>query len=214
MRNPRHHPRPETLASFAAGRLDEAMAVVIAAHLEMCAECAAEVDALEAVGGAFLEDVAPVPMSDDALESVLARAGAPVAPAQTDGPPRLQSALSQYIEGDLDNVPWKWIAPGVHQHVMKAQGYRDGVLRLVKFEPGKGVPMHSHAGDELTLLMRGAYHDGLGEWRAGDIADLDRDQTHEPIAIGEEPCICLIATSAPLEFKTMLGKALQPFVGL
>ena len=58
------------------------------------------------------------------------------------------------------------------------------------------------------------YRDGLGEWRAGDHSNLDSEHTHEPIAIGDEPCICLIATSAPLELKTMLGKVLQPLVRL
>ena len=213
MRNPRHHPRPETLADFVAGRLDEAMAVVVAAHAEVCEQCAAEIDALEAMGGVMLEATEPVAMQADALENILARAGAIVAAPEVDAAAG-RSSLSAYLAGDLDDVPWKWVAPGVHQHVMKAQGYRDGVLRLVKFAPGKGVPVHSHQGDELTLLMRGAYRDELGEWRAGDIADLDRDHTHEPVAFGDEPCICLIATSAPLEFKTMLGRALQPFVRL
>ncbi len=213
MRNPRHHPRPETLADFVAGRLDEAMAVVVAAHAEVCEQCAAEIDALEAIGGVMLEATEPVAMQADALEKILARAGAIVAAPEVDAAAG-RPALSAYLAGDLDDVPWKWVAPGVHQHVMKAQGYRDGVLRLVKFAPGKGVPVHSHQGDELTLLLRGAYRDELGEWRAGDIADLDHDHTHEPVAFGDEPCICLIATSAPLEFKTMLGRALQPFVRL
>ena len=212
MRNPRHHPRPETLADFAAGRLDEAMAVVIATHAEKCARCAGEVDAFEALGGVLLENAEPAAMSADALERTLARAGANVTPAQADAP--RGSALSAYLDGGLDEVRWQWVGPGVHQHVMEAQGYRDGVLRLVKFAPGKGVPIHSHEGEELTLLLRGAYRDELGEWRAGDLADLDHEHTHEPVAIGDEPCICLIATSAPLEFKTMLGKALQPFVRL
>lgn len=214
MRNPRHHPRPETLADFTAGRLDEAMAVVIATHAEMCAQCAGEIDVLEAMGGVLLESAEPAAMSADALEKILARAGANVVSPKIDVPPNRKSTLSAYIEGDLNDIQWKWVAPGVHQHVLNAQGYRDGVLRLVKFAPGKGVPVHSHTGEELTLLMRGAYRDELGEWRAGDLADLDHDHTHEPVAFGDDPCICLIATSAPLAFKTLLGKALQPFVRL
>ncbi len=214
MSSPHHHPKPETLAEYAAGRLDEARSVVIASHIEICPRCAAELSAYESLGGALLEDTEPAAMRDDALENVLARIGANVTPAQSDAAPKPASALSAFMDGGLDDIKWQWVAPGVHQHVMKAQGYRDSVLRLVKFAPGKGVPVHSHKGEELTLLMRGAYRDGLGEWRAGDLSDLDQDHTHEPIAIGSEPCICLIATAAPLEFKTMLGKALQPFVRL
>ena len=214
MSSPHYHPRAETLADFAAGRLDEARAVVIATHASMCARCAEDIDQLEAAAGALLATVDPVAMTDDALEKTLARTGAQISPAHIDAGPTKRTALSNYIEGSVDDVDWQWVAPDVHQHVMKAQGYRDGVLRLVKFAPGKGVPVHSHTGEELTLLLRGAYRDGLGEWRAGDLADLDHAHTHEPIAFGDGPCVCLIATSAPLEFKTVLGKVLQPFVRL
>ncbi len=213
MSNPQHHPRHETLADFAAGRLDEARAVVIATHAAMCKRCAQEIDALEVMGGVILRDAEPAPMSADALEKTLAQTGVQIMPAQSDARGKASLPLDSYLGGaSIDDLKWQWVAPGVHQHVMKAQGYRDGVLRLLKFAPGKGVPVHSHTGEELTLLMRGAYRDSLGEWHAGDLADLDADHTHEPIAFGEEPCVCLIATSAPLEFKTMLGKVLQPLV--
>lgn len=214
MSNPHHHPRAETLADYAAGRLDEARAVVIATHAANCKRCAHEIDALEAMGGALLADAEPVAMSDDALEKTLARIGAQIAPAHSDTTGKTASPLDNYLDKPIDALDWKWVAPGVHQHVLKAQGYREGVLRLVKFAPGKGVPAHSHRGEELTVLLRGAYRDGIGEWRAGDLSDLDGEHTHEPIAFGDEPCICLIATSAPLEFKTMVGKVLQPLVRL
>lgn len=212
MRNPHHHPRSETLADFAAGRLDEARAVVVATHISICSRCAQDVDALEVVGGALLADAEPVATAPDALEKTLARIGAQISPAHSDAGAKRASALDAYISEPIDALDWQWIAPGVHQHVLKAQGYRDGVLRLVKFAPGKGVPTHTHKGEELTMLLRGAYRDGLGEWRAGDLSDLDGEHTHEPIAFGDEPCICLIATSAPLEFKTMVGKVLQPLI--
>ena len=218
MSNLRHHPKSDTLAAFAAGQLDEARAVVIATHAAQCPDCAKAISDFEALYGVMLEDAEPVPMADDALEKILARTEGrasvilPTEPASSRAPDR--SPLDPYLKGSLDDVDWKWVAPGVHQHVMKAEGYRPGVLRLVKFDPGKGVPPHSHKGEELTLILRGAYRDSIGEFKAGDLADLDGGDTHEPIAFGDEPCICLIATSAPLEFKTLLGKAVQPFVGL
>lgn len=214
MSNPHHHPRAETLADFAAGRLDEARAVVIASHAAVCKNCAHDIDALEVIGGALLADADPVAMSVNALERTLARVGAQISPAHTDANGKTASPLDNYLDKPIDALDWNWIAPGVHQHVLKAQGYREGVLRLIKFAPGKGVPAHTHKGEELTLLLRGAYRDGIGEWRAGDLSDLDGEHTHEPIAFGDEPCICLIATSAPLEFKTVLGKVLQPLVRL
>lgn len=223
MSSVRHHPKTETLADYAAGRLDEARAVVIATHAAQCAQCSCAIADFEALGGDFLDAVDPVPMADDALEKILARAGTganivlPEAPVG-DGAPMAalekRLPLSAYLKGDLDAVKWRPVAPGLSQSVIDAQGYRSGVLRLLKIEPGTKMPRHTHKGDELTLILRGAYEDEVGRFGVGDLADLDGEHTHSPKAIGDEPCVCLIATSAPLAFKTIAGRIAQPFIGL
>jgi putative transcriptional regulator len=213
-----HHPRMETLADYVAGRLDEARAVVVATHAAQCEICAREIDRLEAIGGHVLASVEPVAMAPDALETVLARADATanvVIPERPAGDrPEKRLPLSAYLKGSIDDVNWRPVAPGISQSIIEAEGYRRGVLRLLKIAPGTKMLEHSHRGEELTLILRGAYKDEIGEFGVGDLADLGGDHTHQPEAIGDEPCICLIATSAPLEFKTMLGKIAQPFVRL
>lgn len=231
MRTIRHHPKTETLGDYAAGRLDEARAVVIATHAALCSACAKAIAGFEAVGGAMLEDAEPVDLAPDALEKILKRADAganvvlPETPAgdkvgegrqndKTGGRPEKRLPLSAYLDGAIDDVDWKPVAPGLSQSVIPAEGYRPGVLRLLKIAPGVQMPKHSHKGEELTLILRGAYEDEIGEFAVGDLADLDGDHTHTPRAIGEEPCICLIATAAPLKFKTLMGRIAQPFIGL
>jgi len=214
-----HHPAIGSLEDYAAGRLDEARAVVIASHLALCSECSAAVSKIEALGGHLLETVEPVAMAVDALEKVLARAdGAAASVMQNtvaaDAPPEDRLPLSALLKGSIDDVKWRPVAPGLSQSVIEAQGYREGVLRLLKIAPGVKIPPHTHKGSELTLILRGAYRDEIGEFRAGDLADLDGEHTHTPEAFGDEPCICLIATDAPLAFKTLTGKIVQPFVGL
>ncbi|MEO1243182.1 MAG: ChrR family anti-sigma-E factor [Pseudomonadota bacterium] len=218
MRVVNHHPKTETLADFSAGRLDEARSVVIATHVATCAQCSQAVSGFEALGGLCLEEVAPVAMASDALEKILARAdaGANIVAPHHDSSARLekQLPLSAYLEGSLDDVNWRRVAPGMSQSVIEAQGYREGVLRLLKIAPGTRMPKHTHEGEELTLILRGAYEDEIGEFSVGDLADLGDKHTHSPKAIGDEPCICLIATAAPLNFKTLTGKLVQPFIGL
>lgn len=219
MRKPVHHPKIDTLADFAAGRLDEARAVVISTHVAQCAQCAEAICDFEAMGGHLLETTPPVDMAPDALEKILARADSsanvvlPHTPALDAGPEK-RLPLSAYLKGDIDDVKWRPVAPGLSQSVIEAQGYRSGVLRLLKIESGTKMPRHTHKGEELTLILRGAYEDEVGTFGVGDLADLDGDQTHTPMAIGNEPCICLIATSAPLAFKTIAGRIAQPFIGL
>ncbi len=221
MRSISRHPRPETLADFAAARLDEARATVIATHLELCTECRRTVDAFEVVGGRCLEEIAPVALKPNALDLFWENAGEQM-PAftpklvQPANDPDIAAArpLQAYLKGDLDDVPWKPVLPGISQHILDAKGYKQGVLRLLKISPGVKMARHSHREEELTLILRGAYRDEIGDFRAGDLADLDSETTHSPMAFGDEDCICLIATNAPLAFKDLAGKALQPFVGL
>ena len=217
----KHHARPETLAAYAAGRLDEARAVVVATHLERCAACRSAVRDFEALGGVCIEDIEPVAMSEGAIDRFWARAGAA---AITAAPPSLKAhndfnlaaarPLRSHFKGGIDSAPWKPVAPGMAQAVLEADGYRKGALRLLKISPGTRMPKHSHGAEELTLILQGAYEDELGVFRAGDLADLDGEATHSPCAIGDEDCICLIATSGPLAFKGLVGRVVQPFVGL
>lgn len=214
-----HHPKTETLADFAAGRMDEARAIVIATHAALCSDCSNAIADFEALGAICLDAIEPVETAPDALEKILARAdsAANVAIPETmrgDIAPEKRLPLSAYLAGELDEVNWRPVAPGFSQSVIEAQGYRKGVLRLLKIAPGVKMPRHSHKGEELTLILRGAYEDEIGEFGVGDLADLDGEHTHTPTAIGGEPCICLIATGAPLSFKTLTGKIVQPFIGL
>ena len=76
------------------------------------------------------------------------------------------------------------------------------------------MPVHSHQGTELTQILRGAYTDKLGHFGAGDAADLDQDTQHQPVAVLGEPCVCVAALDAPLDFPGWLARKLQPVVGL
>lgn len=210
-----HHPKPATLAAFAAGALDEAMSVVVETHRSRCSECDRAVRDFEALGGACLERFEPVALSTGSVDRFWARVGADAAAAPTGAAPAERvRPLSAYLKGGLDAIEWKPVAPGMAQHMLRAKGYRTGVLRLLKIDPGTRVPKHTHGDAELTLILKGAYEDEIGVFREGDLADLDDEATHSPCAIGDKPCICLIATNAPLSFKGLIGKFVQPFVGL
>lgn len=217
----RHHPKDMTLAAYAAGQLDEARSIVIAAHLRLCRTCRLAVADFEVIGGACLESIDPVGMSESALDSFWLRAGrqeaAPASAsvlAANDFSLDAAHPLARYLKDGVDAIEWRPVAPGLSQFVIPAEGYRPGVLRLLKIAPGVRIPRHTHGDEELTLILRGSYTDEVGDFRRGDLADLDEDVLHAPLATGDEPCICLIATSAPLRFKTIVGRIVQPFIGL
>jgi len=122
--------------------------------------------------------------------------------------------LQRYLPQGLDAVKWKWTGPGVATADL-AWG-KDGKSRLMllRVAAGRRVPEHGHGGQELTLILSGAYRDRFGIFAAGDIADHDEDVEHQPIAEPGEDCVCLVAVDARLTFRGRLMRALQPLFGL
>lgn len=63
----------EVLLDYATGALDAPTALMVAAQAALCPEVARAVAAAEALGGALLEDAAPAPMHEGALDRLFAR---------------------------------------------------------------------------------------------------------------------------------------------
>ena len=70
---PTHHVPEHGLVEYVAGAATDGAALAFACHLSLCASCAAEVAALESVGGTILEANPGQELAPGALESVLAR---------------------------------------------------------------------------------------------------------------------------------------------
>ena len=103
---------------------------------------------------------------------------------------------------------WRWLGPGVWDHPLPLTGA--GKLRLLKVAPGRGVPEHGHGGAELTLVLRGSFHDETGRYARGDVADLDETIEHQPVADpGASDCICLVASETPERFRGLLARQWQ-----
>ncbi|MGH7019228.1 MAG: ChrR family anti-sigma-E factor, partial [Brevundimonas sp.] len=154
--NPNRNPSEERLLAYAAGSLSPPEAVVIAAHLALRPANDAWVRRLQAVGGEFLEEAAPVALSADALAHAMALietdAGEAKPPAPLNDMPELPESLRRYALG-----PWRWIGPGIHARDVHAP--RDGACRviLLKIDPGRETPRHTHGGVELTCVLSCAY---------------------------------------------------------
>lgn len=100
------------------------------------------------------------------------------------------------------------VGRGIRQHILSADS--EGSLRLLYIPPGRAVPQHSHGGLELTLVLQGSFADSEGRFGAGDVETAHDDIDHQPVAGPEAPCICLAATDAPLRFRAMIPRLLQP----
>jgi putative transcriptional regulator len=181
------HPSEATLLAYAAGTLAPALAIVAAAHLRTCSACRGDVALLEAAGGALLDAAAPEPLAEAALRAALDRLDAPLPPAPALLHPGLPPPLDRVRLGR-----WWPVAPGVRWRLLRVPGPAFGALVLAG--PGRALPVHAHRGLELTAVLSGAFADASGQYVAGDLCEPDGPDDHRPVAIGAEPCLCVIAS--------------------
>lgn len=206
----RHHLSEGLLTAYAAGNLSEAFALVVATHVTMCDECRARLGALEALGGAVME-ADSVPMDEGSLDAVLARLDAAPAARPSAAAPRrgvLPAPLADYVGGDLEAVRWKPLGMGVRQAILPTA--RGASARLLYIPGGQAVPDHGHRGTELTLVLQGAFRDEVDRFGPGDLEIATDELEHTPVAEAGAPCICLAATDAPLRFRGLMPRLLQP----
>lgn len=218
-----HHLDDASLMRYASGDLDPAFCIIVASHLAMCETCRDAVRLAEAVGGECLENSAHAPISDDAFDRIAQMLDAETSPdpvkpdmvreevlaTQSDVPLPLQGLIG----GSLDDLDWQWVVPGVQRHRIELAS-TDSSLFMLKIGPGRKMPEHGHGGNEMTLVLKGSYSDAIGRFGPGDIADLDEHVEHQPVVDSPEPCICLVATEEPTQFKGIVSRLMQPLVGI
>jgi putative transcriptional regulator len=203
-----HHLGDATLMSFAAGSLPAALAAVAAAHIAMCPRCRREIAALERLGGALLAGLQPADLAAGPPSAPPAAAGRreeTCATTAADG--EIPHPVAGLVGRPLDHVAWRWLGPGVWDHVLPIRGA--GKLRLLKVAPGHHIPEHGHGGGELTLVLRGSFHDETGHYVRGDVSDLDADVAHHPLIDGSVACISLVASETPEQFHGLMARQWQ-----
>lgn len=211
----RWHAPEETLVEYAAGVLREPMALLVATHLALCAECRAAVADYERVGGAMLETVEPETLGNDALARALALLDSPP-PAAPIPPPTpagggaslLPRPLRDYVAGPLPSLRWKARGAGLAQ-VDLLPGFPGFTTRLLRIRAQAAMPRHTHHGTELTLVLAGGFSDSAGHYGRGDVATADEAVDHQPVADPGEDCFCLAVTDAPLRMTGPIGRHLN-----
>lgn len=216
-----HHPNSELTLDYATGALSEARSLSIATHLALCPACRRAVAEVEAVGGSLLETAPSTPMASDALDVIMARLEMPPVgqiKLQTsrnlnDNHYVLPNPLRSYVGGDAGDLNWQRLGLGAYQFLIPT-GDKGAVARLLRIPAGRLVPMHSHRGTELTLILSGDFSDATGHYRRGDLQEADEKLTHQPHADPGQDCICLAVTEGPLRFSSLAARLVQPFLGI
>jgi putative transcriptional regulator len=182
-------------ASHPGLRLMEATAAVLRADTTA-------LGASDALGGAFLEGEAPLPTAADAVDRALARIDRLEA---IDSRARAAAGKAGRGLGEMLALPdplreavfeamargrkWRFLGLGLRGLKLAVGG--EGETELLRIEPGRGVAPHDHGGEEYTLVVTGAFHDGHQRYGPGQVNIARPGFIHAPLAEKDEVCFAL-----------------------
>ncbi len=214
----------EFAAAYAYAQANAALRLLMDARVHVSADAAREVDLCDTLGGAFLESLTPVALEPDALSRALACIDAlDDEPRVASQPQKAAAEAGRGVQEVLDlpepvrdaaltameGADWRFAGRGIRiLELLEDQGCKAELLRI---EPGAGAPEHGHAGDEITLVLKGAFCVDGARFGRGDLCFATIGVDHRPVAEPGEVCIALAITDAPLEFKGLLGVLQRTF---
>ena len=211
-----YHPNHELLMQFSAGQLSDALGIMVACHLENCQHCRAISRNFEELGGEILESLESIEVSPDFINRTLSKLEESkldnhivVKPAVIDE--RLPSPLQRFLPNNLENLSWKGFSKNIQEFDLSFSDHHY-TAKFYKIKAGKELPIHTHKGNEFTLVMTGAFSDEAGSYHVGDLILADSNTQHQPKAHMESDCICFAVMDAPLKLTGFWGRMLNPFL--
>ena len=216
-----HYPSEEVLLDYVSGSLNEVWSLAVATHLSLCPQSRRTVSDMEAVAGKFLSEVEGTKVSTNLFEKIAVT----IDNECCDDDEELEASeekvdkfclpepLRSCAGGDVDDLKWRKFGSSAQQTLVLAS--KSGtVARLLKIPAGKPVPEHTHSGQEMTLVLDGAFEDHTGVYSRGDFQQANESLMHQPYAVPGNDCICLAVTDSPLHFKSLAARLLQPVIGI
>lgn len=203
------------LADYVSGELTVPAKVLADAHMELVPDSRRWVQCLEDVAGVAMDDGEPEPLSDrdsmlDAIFSEDDKNRAQTGfvhkePLSKDG--WMPAAIREFVGVGPEDITWRRMLPGIKVYDV---GDIDGCeVSIIRVKQGTAIPVHTHEGRELTLVLKGAFDDGQGHYAIGDLSIADETVDHRPVAGLEEECICFIVNDASLRFTGKIGRIIN-----
>ncbi len=225
---PEHHIAHPMLMDYAAGSMAQPVAMLIATHVALCPECRAEVSRFEAIGGALLDQIEPAALTDGSFDVALARLDAPYEPHPAATRPVSVHSVNHALLSDIAVLPeplrsaitqsparLSWRRRGIGlQEIVLPSGNPTIRASLLKISPGASMPVHTHGGTELTLVLAGAFRDAAGHYQRGDVTLADRNINHRPVADEQDECLCFAVVDGGIRLTGIFGRIANPMLRL
>jgi len=220
-----YHPSVEMLTDYAAGSLPLTHALCVSTHIEHCHECQQQLRKLEILGSHLFDDVPTEPRRLDHLkQSVLAKLNESDPVSESVSKESTESkldafledysvpkSLRQFVKKSYDQLSWTRLSPSFK--IATLYNEEGGAqVALTRVKAGAHMPSHTHTGDEITLVLEGAFSDEAGIYRKGDFIQRGANHKHKPIVTKDAECICLTVLDAPIEFTGWFTRLLNPLI--
>ena len=216
-----HHPDAGLLLAQAAGSLCGGHSLLVASHVDGCAECQMRLREFESIGGAMLEQLAPAVLPSQSLAETMAaidappRSRKPKPPVRHGSRPALPQGMAwpRALRG-CSATAWRWLGPGVRWSRVTVPYDAAANVFLLRIGAGKELPFHTHSQSELTQVLHGAFHDGRALFGPGDFDEADGDIQHQPKVLAAGECICLASVEGRVMFRGVLARMLGSLIGM
>lgn len=214
---PNHHPNLELLVEFANGELPATLAAAVSIHAEKCSKCRAEIKQHEEQNSQQSFEQACFSAEPDFNSVNIDEMIASITASDEIDLVMENKEKSISVKGQEYTLPraltnmtmskWSGIGKLARSRIELDEG--DIRASLLQIQAGGSVPMHTHKGFELTLLLDGSFKDDLGEYGPGDFIMLDGSHTHSPET--EHGCLCYTVSNDAQHFTQGINKLLNPF---
>ena len=205
------------LLDYATGALSRPLEILVETHLAMNEESSQSMRMLMQLGGILLEDCEPVSLSEEALEKVMSQLGHHY--TDTNGVGAKIHSRSEWLPHPIANyVPSAdckrtWRRAGIG--IMEADidfGDTGGQAKIYRISPGTAVPIHTHTGAEVTLVLSGGFTDETGSYGPGDISIQEAGGEHQPVADDDGECIVYAVNEGQIRLTGPIGRVLNLLV--
>lgn len=213
--------------SFSAGQMPDALGIIVACHLENCAHCRQRAAFYERLGGEILLETEGIRVEPQLLDNLLCRLDSPEPKAANefnqgihgaDTPAaelkriqNLPKPLRRFVTREFAQLPWTGMSRNIKEFELPISG-NGYTAKFYKIAAGKELPVHTHRGNEYTLVLDGSFWDKAGEYHKGDFILADTQTIHQPRAANDGDCICFAVMDAPLKMTGFFGRMLNPFL--
>ena len=205
------------LLDYATGALSRPLELLVETHLAMNEKSSRSVRMLMQLGGILLEDSEPVSLSEGALQNVMSQLNqfdketAEIFSRVSECAEWLPHPIAKYVPEANCKQSWRRAGIGILETDINF-GEAGGKAKIYRIASGTAVPIHSHTGAEVTLVLSGGFTDETGSYGPGDIAIQEAGSEHQPVADDDGECMVLAVNEGEIRLTGPIGRVLNLLV--